>query len=380
MIDDPSLRAAAWAAAGVLAIVGVLRMRVLDRYVGALWGRSFLVAAVVMCGLYVVIDLAEKADALLKTKVPSHAQLVLDYYACRLPLIASQLFPMMCLAATVMTVVSLTKSNELVPMILSGRSVFRVLSPAFLAMGAVVAGAMALDEWVLPGVAIEMQVTESRVGKEKFQEKTHVFDREGTLWFYTKYNLRTRTMWDLMVDRRLPGGRTWRVKGTEAHWIAAPRSGWVVTEGVEWTVDPRGGIEGNARSFGKEGVLVPSQFSPEQVETFDNPFRPLEELAREALAHPDDPAPLVRFHSRLVFPLFNLILPCLGLAVMLRREVRSQMLGFGVCLAVGIVFFGAWIFFVNLGTKGGLDPVAASWAPVVLFSSAALWLLGGVRT
>lgn len=380
MIDDPAVQQALWASAGLLLLLAILRMRVLDRYVGALWIRSFLVAALTMCGLYVVIDLAEKANALLKTETTSHVRLILEYYACRLPLFLSRLFPMMCLAATIMTVVSLTKSNELVPMILAGRSVYRVLTPAFLAMLVVLAGSMAVDEWVLPRVALQMQLTESKVGKEKFQERQHVFDREGTVWYYDKYHLRTRTMRDVMVDRKLEGERTWRVRGMEARWVPAPRSGWLLTDGLEWTLDPRGKIEGTARSFGKEGLLVPSTFSPDQVETADNPFLPLGDMARQALDHPNDPAPLVQFHSRLVFPLFNVILPVLGLAIMLRREVRSMMLGFGICVAVGLVFFGSYLFFVNLGSKGGMDPVAATWAPVVLFVSLALWLLGGVRT
>ena len=380
MIQDPYVRNGVWAAGGLLVLLAVLRMRVLDRYVGALWIRSFLVASLTMCGLYLVIDLAEKADALLKTEAPSHLRLIVDYYSCRLPLFASRLFPMMCMAATIMTVVSLTKSNELVPMILAGQSVYRVLGPAFLAMGLIVAGAMAVDEWLLPRVALQMQLTESKVGKEKFQEREHVFDREGTLWFYEKYNLRTRTMKDVMVDRRLAAGRTWRVRGADARWVAGPRSGWLLSDGIEWTLDALGRLEGTAHAFGKDGLLVPSGFSPDQVETADNPFQPLRDLARQALDHPDDPALLVQFHTRLVFPLFNLILPALGLAVMLRREVRSLMLGFGICLVVGMVFFMAYLFFVNIGSKGGMDPVAATWAPVVLFASLALWLLGGVRT
>lgn len=380
MILDPSLRNAAWAVGALLFVLAVLRMRVLDRYVGALWLRSFLVAALTMCGLYVVIDLAEKANALLKTETSSHLGLIFDYYACRLPLFVSRLFPMICLAATIMTVVSLTKSNELVPMILAGRSVFRVLAPAFLAMGLVLAVSMAVDEWLLPRVALQMQLTESKVGKEKFQERQHVFDDEGTLWYYDKYNLRTRTMRDVMVDRRLEADRTWRVRGAEARWVTGPRSGWLLSNGLEWTLDARGRLEETARAFGKDGLLVPSAFSPDKVETADNPFLPLGELAQHALDHPDDPTPLVQFHSRLVFPLFNLILPALGLAVMLRREVRSMMLGFGICIVVGMVFFGVFLFFVNLGSKGGMDPVAATWTPVVLFASASLWLLGGVRT
>ncbi|MEK7866565.1 MAG: LptF/LptG family permease, partial [Planctomycetota bacterium] len=257
MIEDPSLRMAAWVAGGLLLLLAILRMRVLDRYVGALWIRSFLVAALTMCGLYLVIDLAEKADALLKTESTSHFRLIVEYYSCRLPLFASRLFPMMCLAATIMTVVSLTKSNELVPMILAGQSVYRVLGPAFLAMGTLVAGAMAVDEWLLPRVALQMQLTESRVGKEKFQERENVFDRENTLWFYDKYNLRTRTMRNLIVDRREPEtGRTWHITGAEARWVAGPRSGWLLSDGVEWTLDALGRIEGTAHSFGKDGLLV----------------------------------------------------------------------------------------------------------------------------
>lgn len=381
MSQDPVLRNALWAVGALLTILAILRMRVLDRYIGALWIRSFLVAAVTMCGLYVVIDLAEKADALLKTQTSSHLRLIVEYYSCRLPLFLSRLFPMMCLAATITTVVSLTKSNELVPMILAGRSVFRVLTPTFLAMGLVLACSMAVDEWVLPRLALAMQLTESKVGKEKYQERQHVFDPEGTLWYYDKYNLGTRTMRDVMVDRKLDDtGRRWRVRGAEARWVSAPRSGWLLTDGIEWTLDARGRIEGTARSFGRDGLLVPSTFSPDQVETTDNPFLPIRALAKHALDHPDDPVPLVQFHSRLVFPLFNLILPVLGLAVMLRHEVRSLMLGVGICLVVGMVFFGVYLFFVNLGSKGGMNPVAAAWTPVVLFTSLALWLLGSVRT
>lgn len=380
MIADPAMRSLAEVFLGLLFLLAILRMRVLDRYVGGVWVVSFLLSAVTMCGLYVVVDLAEKADALLKTKTASHLQLIIDFYSCRIPLFASRLFPMMCLAATIMTVVRLTKSNELVPMILAGRSVYRILSPAFLAMGVVMACSLAVDEWVLPRLALQIQATDSSVGKEKTQDHVHVFDREGTLWYYTKYNLRTRAMWDVMVERRGETGVTWRIRAERARWVAAPRSGWLMSKGIEWTLDARGGIEGRARSFEEDGLLVPSGFTPDLVETADIVFVPIGELARQALVHPDDPTPLVQFHTRLVFPLFNLILPALGLAVMLRREVRSLMLGFGICLVVGLVFFAVYLFFVNLGSKGGLDPVVAAWTPVVLFVAVDLWFLGSVRT
>lgn len=379
MITDPAMRGLLEASLGLLLLLAILRMRVLDRYVGAVWIGSFLLAAVTMCGLYVVVDLAEKADALLKTKTSSHLQLILDFYSCRIPLFASRLFPMMCLAATIMTVVRLTKSNELVPMILAGRSVYRILTPAFLAMGIVMACSMAVDEWVLPRLALQIQATESSVGKEKFQEKVHVFDREGTLWFYNKYNLRTRAMWDVMVDKT-KDGRTRHIRAERARWVSAPRSGWMMSNGIEMWFDARGAIEDTAREFGEDGLLFESAFSPDLVETADTLFVPIAELARQALAHPDDPTPLVQFHQRLVFPLFNVILPALGLAVMLRREVRSLMLGFGICLVVGLAFFAVYLFFVNLGSKGGLDPVLAAWTPAVLFVSVDLWFLGSVRT
>lgn len=80
----------------------------------------------------------------------------------------------------------------------------------------------------------------------------------------------------------------------------------------------------------------------------------------------------VAIHSRLVQPMLDLTLLFLGLPLVLRREMKNVFLALGTCLLLVAGFMVVVFAFQYLGTIYLLPPSLAAWAPLLIFTPAAV--------
>jgi len=88
---------------------------------------------------------------------------------------------------------------------------------------------------------------------------------------------------------------------------------------------------------------------------------------------------LVDLHLKLALPLVNLIVVMIGGAVATRLRSQSAALGFGLSIAIAILYYA----FVRLGQafghNGGLPPYVAAWSGNVVFGLVGGWMLWGAQ-
>ena len=115
----------------------MIRLGKLDRYVASCFLSSYGVCLLFFLAMFVLIDLFSKSDDLfgnareLAEMGFSIGSLLPRFYALMLPFIFLQVAPFVTVMAAIFAITRLRRTNELIPMIVAGRSLYRVLTPVF---------------------------------------------------------------------------------------------------------------------------------------------------------------------------------------------------------------------------------------------------------
>ena len=112
-----------------------------DRYVLRYFWSSLVVAFLFFFGFFMVIDLFANAedfiDTARKQAIPARTMVawVAGYYLFKAPSVFLQVAPFVTVIGALVAVARMNRNNELIPVLMAGRSIFRMLRPLYLAAG-----------------------------------------------------------------------------------------------------------------------------------------------------------------------------------------------------------------------------------------------------
>jgi lipopolysaccharide export LptBFGC system permease protein LptF len=89
---------------------------------------------------------------------------------------------------------------------------------------------------------------------------------------------------------------------------------------------------------------------------------------------------LVELQRRVAFPLVTVVMTLIAVPFAITTGRRGAMYGIGIGIVLAIVYFIVMSVFVALGQGGVLTPVLAAWAPNLMFSALAAYMILTVRT
>ena len=371
-----------------------MRPRILDLYVFRYFISSYLICMVSFVGFFVLIDAFGHLDDYLEEE--RRIGEILISYGVRIPEIFHRLAPYLTLAAAGFTVTRLQKNNELTPMKALGMSVYRALAPVFLG-ALLLSGAIIIDqEWLIPKAETTRRGLDIRERREIHPNL--IPDSKRNVLQIDTYLPITRQMIGVRVIRFDPDPNDSRVLGRERETIIAERGEWEeMEEGGRWVLrnvrvdrydksgkilfDPRTKELYESESYGEEGFVLETDIEPEDIESHDREiyyltFGALNRLyKRQKLAHLR-----VKLHSRISYPVANLILLFLGLPFFLWDANRSVFIGSAICAAIGFSYFFINFLFMSMGDSGTIAPMTAAWMPTIFFGCLGVTLFDLVRS
>lgn len=364
----------------------------LDRYVGWTFASSYVTALFVVMGLFVIMDMASNLDDYLEPwpdGSSASSTTVVLYYLFNLPILFLQAAPFITLIAGLFTLTRMLSSNEVGAVLAAGVSGRRLLMPiffgGFVAMSGMVVLREAATNTVLPVRDSLHYVLEEQSTDRVFQ-MLRMRDLSGSILRFMEYR-------PGMEGQPAQGDGLLLVRREGAEWpwfVKAERATYTERDG-EWGLALEGGkrteetesrkIVTNVDWVGQEDF----EFTPEQALTYQRARRnPLElsfveamELARR---DPDNVVYQTLMQYHLTFPLANLVLLLVGLPLMFRHDRGQGLEGVFKGLLLCLFFFAGDFVCRNLGVQGALDPLLASWLPVLLFGSVGVVLFDGIRT
>lgn len=359
-------------------------MQILDRYILVRVLQPFLYCVLGFVSIWLVFDLSENAPTFLENKAPVWR--VVEFYILRVPEIILMSLPVGLLLAILYTFTQMSRRNEIISILGSGRSVLRLLAP-LLVLGLILTGvATALNYSAAPHAgAVKKDILQEVSSGEDLERQAirgHLFrNREDRrFWHIGRLNPSIERLSSVMILQQDEAGRLQRNYYAEnATYDHATRT-WRLDKGKVVDFTPEGDVE-NQRLF---AILRLRNFSetPWRISSsvLEANFLSVPEL-REYLANNAHftPARLAPYRTQLAYR-WALPWGCL-LAVLIAAPLgiiysRRGLMG-SITMAILLFFFLVLSssVFLALGKGYRVDAVLAAWAPVAFFAGVGLLML-----
>jgi len=350
-----------------------LRRKVLLRYILGIFLRTALLAFAGLLAAYLLVDFLDNLQWF--TKYHSTSSEVARFYAARLPLLASRVFPVALLVASSLTVSLLAAGGELIAMRACGTSNLRIVAPILVVCGVLAGGYFAVSDQVLPHTNALAQ----RIKRTEIKGKSHA---RGSAWYRSGDKLYQVALLDPLAGvaegvviyqldaEGMPESRT---DAPLARHIGG--GVWRLIDPVRIDLGPRLSRQ-PAEPFADLGEELPADVEPGNlsIKELRNEIREVEAGGYNATPHRVD------LQAKLASPLACLVLPAVALLfAMLGPPFPTPMRMLLVCTGVAVAHALLSAGTASLGYKGVLPPVLAGWASPALLSLVALGLALRVR-
>jgi lipopolysaccharide export system permease protein len=346
-------------------------VRILDRYIASRFLRALFFSLLVFLAIFIIVDLVEHLDEFIDAR--AERSQVVRYYANYVPYIFVLMLPVSMLLATLFSVGTLSKQNELLAMKASGISLYRFAQPLLILGFLISLLTMVFGEIVVPKTnQARSEIKNVEIPGRRAEQKTFVYNlyrqgAEGRIFRFERYDL-TETFGFGVLVQNFNGHtltsviRADRMRLRDGHWVLE---------------------QGEERRFVGVDSVVVTPFAeltrpdwPEKPETFaqrekdpeNMGFYELEKLARaKERSGADATEERVALQLKIAFPFSCLIMVLLGVPIASAPKRAGFALSFGITFGIAFVYFTFTDVLQALGTAGKISPYAAAWTMNLAF-------------
>jgi len=300
---------------------------------------------------------------------------VVDYFWFLTPYLLYQLAPLAALVAILVTLGTMSKSNEIVACKASGISLYRLAVPLLFAGVALAASMFVLDYTFLPYANQRQDALRNQIkGKPPQtyrQPERWIFGENSKIYNYDLFDSTQNLFGGLTVLEIDPATFEMRrrVFASRARWSASQKL-WLLESG--WVREFSGGAMVRYDRFNvkdlPELTESPSYFNREVLPAIQMSWpqlrRYIDDLHRAGF---DVSALTVQWHRKLAFPLIAPVSMLLAFPFAFLVGTRGAIGGVAVGIAIGIVYWLGAELLAAMGGVGQLPPLLAGWAPDIIF-------------
>ncbi len=349
----------------------------LDIYIARKFIGTFLFAILLFTMVAIVIDLVEKLDNIIENKVPI-TTLVFDYYFNFIPYIDALLTPLFTFIAVIFFTSRLAYRTEIVAMLASGMSYYRVLLPFFVTASLIAIALWWGNNYGVPNANKERLAFEYQyIHKyDRYRKNVHLQVSKGHYIFMENYASKDSTGYKFTYEIFNGGKLEYKLRADRIQWDGGTGK-WSVKNYVirefkrEGETFAAGKIMDTVYNF-KPSDLIRRTNSKEEMNTTElkEHISLMEARGEEGVEYY-----YIELYRRTADSFMVLILTLIG-ATIASRKVRG---GMGFHLAMGFALAGLYIVFgqfsKTFSTNGDLPPILGIWIPNVVFAGLGLWLL-----
>lgn len=366
---------------------------ILERYTLRTFLHPLVFCFVSFFTLWIIMDLLDNLKDFQESK--AGVVWVISFYLGMIPFVFTQILPVALLLAVLYSLTRMSKANELISMLGTGRSLFRVLRPIFICSLYACCLNMAANYYWAPRAEghRDAKVTGLKVhAADSIMASAIMFHDEQTLrtWYVATFPFSMRTESERMhgvqireVDK--DGHPTRTILAPSVGW--SPNSGWRFYDGKELIYEKESGSVSHIREFplgpdGQRVLKVPGiEETPWSLVSYA--LRPdymsVPEILSYLRAHPkaadDKLAPFrTHFWHRFAMPWQALALVLVAAPLGVAYSRRGSVGGIAGSVFIFFIFMFMNNLFLNLGKGGHLPPWLTVWMSHVIFGSLGLIL------
>ena len=402
-------------------------MKLLDRYIVQEFFNVFLFGLLALIAISTVVDLFELIGRIVENSPP--LSITLTYFLARTPQVIILVTPIAMLLSTLLVTGTLARNSEIIAMLASGVSVYRLIVP-LLVVGVFISLIMfGFNEFMVP-VANRLTEETKRVIKGKpdlsKSAKIQVWFRdthEDRIYYMNAMAPEELKVYGLTIfemdDHFLPVKRIDALQAeyhppasaTESEadaaigppWLSnvVPRhfqdflsaeiqdnqaqelGQWTIYKGAERTFNPSG-----TRSIitfeERRDYVIPHSFQEFRRETKDPEDMNYQELteyiATLTASGYDVSKYIVDLRAKFSYPVVSFVMVIIGFPFALKSPRSGAAMGFGLSVFIGLTYWILLQLGISLGHAHILPPILAAWISHILFASAGCYLLLSIRT
>ncbi|MBN8537343.1 MAG: LPS export ABC transporter permease LptG [Deltaproteobacteria bacterium] len=348
----------------------------IDRYISKFFVGYFLGGILVFLTVFLAIDI-------LSTFVSyQHVapRFLLEYYLLYIPDIIQKLIPVSCLLATILTLSTLNKTNELIALFASGYSLFRISFPIVFIVLLLSLFSFYLSDRVIPSLTRQKNYIFYHEIKKNPSQFSII--KTNRIWYRSKneiFNIKTLSLdgskahgltlytfddnWDLqrMITAEEVDLKNKSIKDASGHYQWALKKGTV-------TVFYQDSSFPLSTDFQEKIIVMNEEAQDLQSSGQTSEMLSQKELSKFIDKNKEAGLDTIRYevdyHAKLAFAFAGLVMTILGIPFSVTKERSGGvMMNVGIC--IGLVFL-YWIFYnssITLGTHGHLKPIFAGWIP-----------------
>lgn len=357
-------------------------MKILDRYVLRETVSALFAALVFFVSVFIVVDVFEKIDTYLDNRVP--AGVVASYYVMGIPGIALQVLPMAMLLACLLALGQLGRTNELNAMRTAGLGPVRIAAPLIGMAVLVSLLAFAVNELILPDLnASRIRLYRVEIKKEnqegpQARANLAYLGSGGRTFLIRSYLIAQKEMREVVIQEVRENALTGRIDAATGKW---ENGRWVFRNGYTRRFDRGGEKAAQFNELTIPGLKErPEDFAEAEEDPKGLSYWQLENyIDRLHQSGSRVQTYLVELYLKISFPLTNLIVVLIGVALALRNRRGGLAIAFGLSVFISFVYYALIRTGQALGHNGALPPMLAAWLGNIVFGILALELFRRAR-
>jgi lipopolysaccharide export LptBFGC system permease protein LptF len=370
-------------------------MKILDRYIIRQFLINFVILTMALMSLFVLVDMLLDFDEFLAagearagrfgSVLVATVYSIVDYYYPMTLLLFVFLAGLLVAAAMGFTIWGLARAGEVVAMVASGISMYRVAAPILVVGCSLNMLSLPVQEYLIPALAEKLARGKNQVASDTVRtfELRFAYDGKGDLFTAEKFEPATQTLTHLTILERDPqtGAILREICAQQGMWDQDAQA-WRLSRDATATWRPTGAERPRA---------------PEALAAFASDLSPKLILARRATIYPRllslgelnemaknpaaDGALLTQImQGRFSLMVVNMLILVMALPFFLLREptpvMKQAIKAIGLCLAA----WGLAIVVMQVNSGYLLSPYTAAWLPVVIYLPLSALLLQRIKT
>jgi len=351
-------------------------MKKIDSYILKKFLTTFFFCILLMTLIVVVIDISEKTDDFVKSKL-SFWRIVTDYYAGFIPRIDAMLFPLFVFIATIFFTSKMAERSEIVAILSSGVSFRRFLLPYWIG-----STFLALILWfgyhsVLPKANAVWSTFDTKYIGGSYDytgtnsSRNYYFRIDSNTYAGIRYfDTASKSGGNFFIQRFINNQMAYNLRSDNIAWDTAVKK-WKLTGVMERLFKGDSETVKRSRNLTMEYNFKPrdlrrDEYLKDRLSTQDlDDLITLEKLrGTEGIS-----SLLVERYNRDAIPVSVIILTLIG-AILSSKKVRG---GSGFHLALGVIWSVLYILFsrfsIVFATKGSFPALLAAWTPNMIFAA-----------
>lgn len=353
-------------------------MKIIDWYIFKKFIGTFFYAISLLIIIVIVFDVSENIEDFLKKNAPIQA-IIFDYYLNFIPYFINLFIYLFTFISVIFFTSKMAINSEIIAILSSGVSFWRLLKPYFLAATLLAAISLYLGNILIP------RTNEIRRDfKDKYMERLvkdkdrniHLQIEKGVFVYVENYNNELNVGYRFALESFNGQKMIYKLSGDRIE-LDTTGTKWTIFGFAERKIDSLNEVLRTGEKMDTIINLKPTDLYKVKEEFEVMNFWELRNYINNEKEKGNDSISMfeVEMNKRLASPAAILILTLIGVALS-SRKVRG---GIGMHLGAGIGITFSYILFMQFSTVfatyGNLSPVLAAWIPNIIFAMVGAYLV-----